>query len=138
MTAGGWLRALLLLNAVGSLMATVVLMVVPAALPATIGILLAPDQHPIARLLGAAELAIATVCIATLYRPSRDRVAPCVAMLVVFHVGSIAAEVAALAAHRNIVVAANIAVRTAIVLALLGVYYAYRREARGGSGWTRP
>jgi hypothetical protein len=118
-TASQGLRALFLVNAVGCLLAAVVLVALPSAIPAAIGIAVAPDQYMVLRLLGAAELAIATVCIAAVLRPIRDTSVVCVAMLVVFHSGSILAGAMELASHGNIVVVANLTVRTAIVLALM-------------------
>jgi hypothetical protein len=71
------LRILILINAVATLAAGVVLFLFPAAIPATVGIDLAPDQRFIAWLLGAAEIGIAALCISSLSgwasEPSEDR-----------------------------------------------------------------
>jgi hypothetical protein len=128
-TAGQGMRLVFLVNALGCLLATAVLVFLPSLIPAAIGIAIAPDQYMIPRLLGASELAIAILCMAAVLRPSREICLACVSVLVVFHAASIAVGAMELAAHRNIVVEINIALRAVIVLMLL--WLAGRPSAMG-------
>jgi hypothetical protein len=64
------LRAVILINAIATIAVGVVLFVVPGAIPSVVGIALASDQAFVAWLLGAAEFAVAALCIGTSGWPS--------------------------------------------------------------------
>lgn len=120
------LRYVLILNALGCVVAAVFLVGFPSAIPALIGISLHPDQYMICRLLGASELAIAVACLTAIRRPSRESYDLCIVVLVVLHAGSITAGAAEIVDHFNAVVVANIVVRAAIIALLLAL------------AWSRP
>ena len=113
------LRQLLILNALGCIVAGIMLIVFPYAIPSLIGIGVEPSQYMIGRLLGASELAIAAACVIAIRRPSQDSRDTCLAVLVVFHVGSIAAGATELVDRFDAIVLTNIAVRAADVMLLL-------------------
>jgi hypothetical protein len=64
------LRTVILINAIATIAAGIVLFVFPGAIPSVVGIALAPDQAFVAWLLGAAEFAVAALCIGTSGWPS--------------------------------------------------------------------
>jgi hypothetical protein len=115
------LRVVILINAVATLAAGVVLFVVPAAIPATVGIDLAPDQRFIAWLLGAAEIAIAALCIGSVHSPHQPVLRLAAMTLMVFHAASGVADVMALTHQASAVVAANLVLRV-IMIALLATF----------------
>ncbi len=112
-------RFLLIVNALASAAAAIVLTVAPAAIPSIIGSSIGPEAYFVARLLAAAELSLAAMCAYAVQRRSDDVYQQCAVALIVLHVGSIAAGLVQFAAHSNAVVGANIAVRAVIVLLLL-------------------
>lgn len=115
------LRYVLVLNALGCLVAALVLFGFPSAIPALIGIKIQPDQYMICRLVGASELAIAAACSIAIRRPSRQSYDLCIVVLVVLHAGSITAVAAEIVDHSNAVVVANIVVRAVIIALLLAL-----------------
>jgi hypothetical protein len=124
------LRMLLIVNAVATLAAGVVLFVFPAAIPATAGIALAPGDAFVAWLLGAAEIAVAALCARTLLRrrphgtpvePHPELVAATVLTLIVLHALSALADGMAMLHNPSPTLAINLAVRIAMV-ALLVVF----------------
>ena len=113
------LQLVFILNALVSIAAAILLFVSPAAIPAVIGISLQSDQYFLPRLLGAAEFAVAAACLMAVYQPSRATYSLCVAMLIVFHAGSIMAGVMESMAHSNMTIAINKGVRSVMIVLLL-------------------
>jgi hypothetical protein len=109
------LRILLLINAVATLAAGVVLFAFPAAIPATMGIELAADQRFVAWLLGAAEIGISALCVGALRTPEPAALRLAAMTLIVFHAGSAAADVLALLAAPTLPVWVNLALRLLMV-----------------------
>jgi hypothetical protein len=113
------LRTLLLINAVATLAAGVVLFVFPGAIPSVVGIALAPDQAFVAWLLGAAEIGIAALCIGSVHSPRHDVLRLATTTLVVFHVASAVADGMALAQAWSVPIALNLALRIVMVVLLV-------------------
>lgn len=131
MTGEGWrrlLRGLIALNGIAALAAAVVLAAAPAAIPKLAGLSAGADAAFLARLLAAAELAVAVLCLLSLRagRPAAERIAG--AVLVVLHAASALAEIG-WAGHP--VVAANILLRIALIAALLVAMRNGARVSRG-------
>ena len=116
-------RLLLLVNAIATLAAGIVLFAFPGAIPATVGISLAPDQAFVARLLGASEFGIAALCIGAL-RSSEPAVLRLTAStMIVFHAASAIADMMALLQDVTSTVALNLVLRIAMIVlfALIGL-----------------
>ncbi len=112
------LSRLLLVHAVITFAAGVVLIVAPELIPSAVGIGLRPDAYLIAYFLGAAELAIAYLSFfgRTLHEPKALRLITWT--LIVFHGSTAALEVVAFTQGVSAVVLSNVAVRALIVAAL--------------------
>src|SRR2546429_6685962 len=132
------LRILLLINAIATLAAGVVLFVFPGASPSTVGIVLAPDQAFVAWLLSASEFGIAALCIGALlgsasrskgtrdtaqtdssHSPEILRLAAIT--LIVFHAASAVADTMQLMQQIALAVGLNLALRIVMVV-LLAVF----------------
>lgn len=110
------LRLLLAVNAVATAAAGIVLFVWPAAIPATVGIVLPPDAYFVAWLLGSAELGLAALCGFALRatQPAALRLV-CWTMLVT-HATAAAADAMALAQGlAPVAIGINLAVRLLMV-----------------------
>lgn len=118
------LRTLILINAVATLAAGIVLFVFPGAIPSVVGIALAPDQAFVAWLLGAAEIGIAALCIGAVHSPSHDVLRLATTTLLVFHAASAVADAMALVQGWSLPIALNLALRIVMVvlLAVFGVW----------------
>lgn len=112
------LRTVILINAVATLAAGVVLFVFPGAIPSVVGIALAPDQAFVAWLLGAAEIGIAALCIGAVHSPSHDVLRLTTNTLLVFHAASAVADGMALANAYALPIALNLALRVVMVVLL--------------------
>jgi hypothetical protein len=121
------LRTLILVNAVATLAAGLVLFVLPGAIPSVVGITLAPDQAFVAWLLGAAEIGIAALCIGSVHSPSYDVLRLATTTLLVFHVASAVADGMALAQAWSLPIALNLGLR--VVMVVLLVAFRLRRSA---------
>ena len=119
------LRTLILINAVATLAAGVVLFVFPGAIPSVVGITLAPDQAFVAWLLGAAEIGIAALCIGSVHSPSHDVLRLATTTLLVFHAASAVADGMALTQAYSLPIALNLALRILMVV-LFAVFYPRR------------
>jgi hypothetical protein len=113
------LRTLILINAVATLAAGVVLFVFPGAIPSVVGITLAPDQAFVAWLLGAAEIGLAALCIGSVHSPSHDVLRLATTTLLVFHVASAVADGMALTQGWSLPIALNLALRVVMVVLLV-------------------
>ena len=126
------LRALLLAHGIVTIAAAVVLAVVPAAIPATVGIALQPDAFLLAYLLAAAELAIGILSLGATRLTDSAALTLIIAVFVVFHLATAALEGLHLALTRfDAVIVINIAVRLAVSAAFL-VLGRTRRVAASG------
>jgi hypothetical protein len=117
----GWrgLRWLFLFNAVAMLAAAIVLALAPAAIPAAVGIEMGVEQSLLAYLLAAAELALAVLCLVGARTAGPASAVQVVWVLVVFHLSSALAGVAALSNGTGSLVLWNVLARVLIVAALL-------------------
>jgi hypothetical protein len=114
------LRILLLLNAGGPLSLGVMLFAAPAATFAIDGIVLPPEARFVARLLGAASLAIGALSLAALLRPGSEALRAAVLTLLVYHAASGIADIMFLLQAWSTGIAANLAARLAMVALLAG------------------
>lgn len=119
------LRTLILINAVATLAAGVVLFVFPGAIPSVVGIALAPDQVFVAWLLGAAQIGIAALCIGAVHSPSQDVLRLATTTLLVFHAASAVADTMALMQAYSLPIALNLGLRIVMVV-LFAVFYPRR------------
>ena len=126
------LRALLLAHGIVTIAAAVVLAVVPAAIPATVGIALQPDAFLLAYLLAAAELAIGILSVGATRLTDSAALTLIIAVFVVFHLATAALEALNLALTGvDAAIVINIAVRLAVSAAFL-VLGRTRRVAASG------
>lgn len=116
--AATMLRSLLVVNAVASFAAAVVLATMPGAIPATVGITLEHSQHLIAYLLASGELSISALCVIALRSKLAVTFGQAACVLIVFHGGSALAGAAAMAEEASPLIGWNVAVRVAMVAAL--------------------
>lgn len=93
----GFLRILLLAHGAVTLLAAVVLVAVPAAIPATVGIALEPEGYLLAYLLAAAELAIALLSMGATRLTDVAAVRLIVTVFIVLHLSTAVLEVVQLA-----------------------------------------
>ncbi|MEO6396643.1 MAG: hypothetical protein ABIO40_12130 [Devosia sp.] len=112
------LRTLILINAIATLAAGIMLFVFPGAIPSVVGIALAPDQAFVAWLLGAAEIGIAALCIGSVHSPSHDVLRLATTTLLVFHAASAIADAIALAQAWSLPIALNLGLRIVMVILL--------------------
>lgn len=113
------LVGLLTINVIGSTAAAVVLAMAPGAIPALAGISIDPSQNLLPYLLAAAELAVATLAANAMRSRSSELWAATVQVLIVLHVGSAVAGVAAATHGAALVVSLNVAVRILLVAGLM-------------------
>jgi hypothetical protein len=118
-SAAQMLRWLLVVNAVASVAAAVVLAITPGAIPAAVGVTLEHSQHLMAYLLAAAELSISALCVIALHSNLGVTVGQVACVLIVFQVGSAFAGAAALAEGASPLIGWNVAARIVIVAALV-------------------
>jgi hypothetical protein len=128
------LQAALAINAVAAFAAAVVLLLAPAAIPATVGISLDRSQFFIAYLLSACELAMSVIAALALWAP-RDAVGLAVLSLSIVHLASGVGGVIAVEQGASFLILWNVLVRVAIVALLLGGWLAGgKRISRATSG----
>jgi hypothetical protein len=125
------LSKLLLITAIFTFAAGVVLIVAPNAIPGAIGIHLDRSAYLVCYLLGASELSLAVLCYCggTLTDPGALRVVA--ATCLVFHASSAAVEIYAFTQGASAAVWGNVAIR-ALFAILLG-YYAFYKTPLAGS-----
>jgi hypothetical protein len=112
------LRWLLVVNAVASIAAALVLAIEPGAIPAAVGVTLEHSQHLMAYLLVAAELSISALCVLALLSKLAATVGQAACVLIVFHVGSAVAGAAAMAEGASPLIGWNVVLRVAMAAAL--------------------
>jgi hypothetical protein len=112
-------RRVLLAHAAITAAAGFVLIVRPAAIPATVGIHLAPDAYLLSYLLAAAELGFATLSWLGARSDDAAALRAIILACVVLHAASGALEAVAWRAHAAPVLLANLAVRLIIVAGFL-------------------
>jgi hypothetical protein len=113
-----FLHVLLVINGVASFAAALVLALVPPWIPALASVEVRPEQNFVVYLLSATELALATLCLVAVR--SREVVAAkqAVIVLIVFHLASTVAGLAALSQATNMVIAGNVALRLVMIVML--------------------
>jgi hypothetical protein len=115
------LRILLIMNAVATLAAGLVLFIFPGAIPATIGVAPPADANIMAWLLGASELGLCVLCVVVLRRPDPAALRLAVITLIAVHAASALADLLALPQHAGPALIGNVAVRL-LMVALLAVF----------------
>ncbi len=129
----GLLRIVLIVHGLVTLAAAVVLAVLPAAIPATVGIELEPDAYLLSYFLAAAELAIAMLSLGATRLTDPAAVGLIVAVIVVFHLSTAVLEVVYLLfAPVTGVLIANIAVRVVAAAIFVFAWRRWRRTATTG------
>ena len=129
--AGTFLRVLFIAHGVVTLAAAVVLAVLPAAIPATVGIAIDPELFLLSYFLAAAELAIALLSFGAAWLSDVPALRLIVAVFIVFHLSTAVLEVV-FASFTGVspILLANIAIRIAAAALF---FIAWRRESRGSS-----
>lgn len=127
------IRALLLVNAVGTGAAAVVLAAFPMAIPHVIGLAMTRDSVALCYFLAGAEAGICTVCIDALRY--RVRTVECVALraLLVLHASTAALSFVETTGHPNRVIIWNAALRMVMVL-LIGISLWSARPGKHATG----
>lgn len=119
--------ALFLIHGLATLAAGVVLVLWPAAIPATVGIVLAPDTFLLSYFLGAAEFAVAFLSIGALRLTDAAALRLIAAAFAVFHGGTAALELVHLAASGlSPVLAANVMIRLVFAAMFIAVWRRHR------------
>lgn len=118
MTARKILRVLLAINAVAAFAAACVLAIAPAAIPATVGVILPPSANLLAYLLAATELGLAVLALLPLVRGSDELMVASIIVLIVTHLASAIAGLAVVGNSANGYILLNVAVRIIMVVAL--------------------
>ncbi|SHJ76596.1 hypothetical protein SAMN02745146_0114 [Hymenobacter daecheongensis DSM 21074] len=126
------LSRLLLLHALVTLGAGVVLILSPARIPATVGIALPPDARLLAYLLGAAELALGALSYLARRIQDAGALRVVVRTFIGFHLATAAVEVLAFSQGLTARIWGNVALR--LLISLLFYFYGLRRSPAG----TRP
>jgi hypothetical protein len=128
---GTFLRVLFIAHGVVTLAAAVVLAVLPAAIPATVGIAIDPEAFLLSYFLAAAELAIALLSFGAARLTDVPALRLIVTVFIVFHLSTAVLEVVfASFTAVSPVLLANIAIRIAAAALF---FIAWRRESRGSS-----
>ena len=121
------------MHGIVTLAAAVVLAVLPAAIPATVGIDLDPEAYLLSYFLAAAELAIAMLSLGATRLTDPAAVGLIVAVIVVFHLSTAVLEVVSLLfAPVTGVLIANIAVRVVAAAIFVFAWRRWRRLATTG------
>src|SRR5215218_5003607 len=118
------LRRLLLIHAVITFAAGVVLIVAPQQIPKAVTIRLPHDAYLIAYLLGAAELALAFLSFQSRALTDAKSLRLICFAFIIFHAASAAVELYAIAQGASIKVWGNVALR--ILMIILFFYYGVR------------
>ena len=128
-----WRRLLgivFIVHGVITLAAAVVLAVAPAAIPATVGIELAPDGYLLSYFLAAAELAIGVLSLGAARLTDPRAVGLIVATFVVFHLSTALLEgVSLFSAAPSAVLIANLVVRLLAAAVFVVAWRLWRRGA---------
>lgn len=119
-------RILLVVNAVATLAAGVVLLLFPAAIPATVGIVLPSEANFVAWLLGSAELGLAALCALALRLTDRGALRLVAWTMLVSHLSAALADALALAQGlAPVAIGTNLAIR--LLMAALFWWLGLRR-----------
>jgi hypothetical protein len=125
---GGFLRVLFLVHGVVTLAAAVVLAVLPAAIPGTVGIAIDADGFLLSYFLAAAELAMALLSFGAAWLTDIPALRLIVVVFIVFHLATAGLEIAYLSfTSASPVLLANIAVR---IIAAGLFFFAWRTRPR--------
>lgn len=109
------LKILLTIHAVITLAAGIVLIVAPAAIPATVDIQMQPGEYLLSYFVGAAEIAIAWLSFSTRKITDRHALRIIVTTCIVFHAATGLLEMYALFQGSSIKLTGNIMLRLAVV-----------------------
>lgn len=123
----GLLRVALLINAIATCAAAIVLVVMPGAIPGAVGIPVYKTQFFIAYLLAAGEMGFCVLASLALWA-SRDGVRIAVYSLVVMHVAAGAAGVMAVAEGESSSILLNVVARVIVVGLLIGGWFRDRER----------
>lgn len=121
-------RAVFLVHGVLTLAAAVVLVVRPAAIPATVGITIGPTEYLLSYFLAAAELGIGLLSIGAARLRDADAIRLIAGCFAVFHGATAILEVVYLLREgTSAVLIANVVVR--VIATVVFVFLAWRRRA---------
>lgn len=109
-----WVRIVFVIHGIITAAAAVALFIAPQAIPAAVGIALPAEANLIAYLLGAAELAIAVLSIATAWITDAVSVRVIALVFVILHVVTAIAEIVAIAQGASGLVWLNVAFRVVV------------------------
>jgi hypothetical protein len=115
------LSRLLLIHAVITFAAGVVLIAVPGVIPASVGIRLDPDAYLVCYLLGAAELSIAVLSLFGSSPRHIEALRVICLTIIVFHISSAIVEILAYVQGVSAAIWINVAIR--VIAVILFVYY---------------
>lgn len=121
------LKSLLLIHAVITLSAGILLVAVPASIPQTLNIQLSPNQYLLCYFLGAAELAIAYLSLLSRKIKDHHALRIIVITFIVFHAATGILELVGLYRGIHPKIIGNIMVRVIIVI-LFYYYGIYKKE----------
>ena len=120
-----WVRIVFVVHGIVTAVAAVALFIAPQAIPAVVGIALPPEANLIAYLLGAVELAIAVLSVATAWITDAVSVRVIALVFVIMHVVTAIAEIVVVAQGASGLIWVNVAFR--IVVAGIFAFIAGRR-----------
>jgi hypothetical protein len=110
------MRPVLLIHAILTLAAGIMLIVLPAQMPSSIGINVAREQYLICYLLGAAELAIGYLSFATRKLNDVKGLRVIALTFIIFHLATAAVELLAITQGASSMLWANIVVRVIVAM----------------------
>ncbi len=119
------ITALLVINAIATVAAGVVLFVAPDLIAGTVGIHIRQEAYFLYYLLGASELGLSALCFLGIYLQDRSTLITISVALLVFHAASGVAGIYALARGVDVAVLWNVMARV-LMVALFGYYGVYK------------
>lgn len=122
------LARLFILHALVTLAAALVLVVQPAAIPATVGAQLQPGQYILAYLLAGAEFGVAYLSFVVARLKDKAAVRAIVWSFVVFHLSTALLEIYAYLQGLSAFIWANVALR--VVISALFAYFGLRKNPK--------
>jgi hypothetical protein len=122
------LRILLVLHAIVTFAAGVVLVVAPDAIPSVVDVHMAPGSFVICYFLAGAEFALAFLSFYAARRHDAESMHIAVRTIIVFHTSTALLEIYALAHGSDVKLWGNVAVR--IIVTALFLYYGELKQSR--------
>jgi hypothetical protein len=130
-------RVLLLINALATGAAAVVLAIAPSAIPATIGLVLRPEEFVLSYFLAGSEAAICLMCLQGFRVRSRSLRIVLYQGLIGFHAVTAALSLVGIAQGTSPTLIWNVGLRIGLVCLLIVALLRSKRRADGHSGSDR-